>query len=276
MKKWQPDRSPQRCERSGRFGSELPPISHFIFATQGGFVNKHNKRSRAICVHMICGLLASFSSVAIGGTFSYVARATSTIPNESDFISKHVTNDYSSRYPDSRFYIDINTDSGVFDLAGDGEPSRPVGYCTAHARVVETKHPSATITPSDTATHLFTKSKDIELIRSHPGDGEAYCVGKVLDALMSTIAKASPPRRSSGKPVGKFPAGSAHTTKSRTFCKNASCDRDYADGRKIHFTACMNPATMLPMTEGTIHNGQGSCDGTDSEGNFMGMGGDDN
>lgn len=239
-------------------------------------MNKHNKRSRTISVPMIWGLLASFSSVAIGGQFSYVVYTTSMIPNERDVISKHVTNDYSSRYPDSRFYIEIGADSGVIDLADDGEPSRPVGYCTAHARVMETKHPTGTTTPGNDNIQFFSKSKEIEYIRNHPGDGEAKCIASALDVLMSRIAKESSPRKPVGKPVHTSPAGSGHTTKSRTFCKNASCERDYADGRKVHFTACVNPATLLPMTEGTIHDGQGSCDGTDSEGNFMGMGGDDN
>lgn len=56
-----------------------------------------------------------------------------------------------------------------------------------------------------------------------------------------------------------------------TSCDNMACVRRYNDGAVIHFTACMNPADMAPMINAPVHDGQGECSGTDSEGNFYGM-----
>ncbi len=57
-----------------------------------------------------------------------------------------------------------------------------------------------------------------------------------------------------------------------TYCNNASCVRRYSNGTSTHFTACINPADGQPMLNAPIHNGIGSCSGTDTEGNLYGTG----
>ncbi|MFC0351303.1 DUF4189 domain-containing protein [Undibacterium danionis] len=51
-------------------------------------------------------------------------------------------------------------------------------------------------------------------------------------------------------------------------CQNSSCVRKYEDGRTQRYTACLNPATMLPMNDPSK---LGGCGGTDSQGNPFGL-----
>jgi hypothetical protein len=51
-------------------------------------------------------------------------------------------------------------------------------------------------------------------------------------------------------------------------CQNASCVRKYEDGRTQRYTACLNPATMLPMNDPFK---LGGCGGVDSQGHPFGM-----
>lgn len=52
-------------------------------------------------------------------------------------------------------------------------------------------------------------------------------------------------------------------------CHNAACVRAYENGKTVRYTACLNPATSLPMNDPTR---LGGCGGTDSRGNPFGMG----
>ena len=52
-------------------------------------------------------------------------------------------------------------------------------------------------------------------------------------------------------------------------CHNAACVRTYENGKTVRYTACLNPATSLPMNDPTR---LGGCGGTDSRGNAFGMG----
>jgi hypothetical protein len=52
-------------------------------------------------------------------------------------------------------------------------------------------------------------------------------------------------------------------------CHNASCVRKYENGKAVRYTACLNPATELPMNDPMR---PGGCGGTDSRGNAFGMG----
>lgn len=52
-------------------------------------------------------------------------------------------------------------------------------------------------------------------------------------------------------------------------CHNADCIRKYENGKTIRYTACLNPATSLPMNDPAR---LGGCGGTDSRGNAFGMG----
>ena len=52
-------------------------------------------------------------------------------------------------------------------------------------------------------------------------------------------------------------------------CHNADCIRKYENGKTVRYTACLNPATALPMNDPTR---LGGCGGTDSRGNAFGMG----
>jgi hypothetical protein len=52
-------------------------------------------------------------------------------------------------------------------------------------------------------------------------------------------------------------------------CHNAACVRKYENGKTVRYTACLNPATALPMNDPTR---LGGCGGTDSRGNPFGMG----
>lgn len=52
-------------------------------------------------------------------------------------------------------------------------------------------------------------------------------------------------------------------------CHNAACVRTYDSGKTVRYTACLNPATSLPMNDPTR---LGGCGGTDSRGNPFGMG----
>jgi hypothetical protein len=52
-------------------------------------------------------------------------------------------------------------------------------------------------------------------------------------------------------------------------CHNAACVRTYENGKTVRYTACLNPATSLPMSDPTR---LGGCGGTDSRGNAFGMG----
>ncbi|SIT45660.1 exported hypothetical protein [Paraburkholderia ribeironis] len=52
-------------------------------------------------------------------------------------------------------------------------------------------------------------------------------------------------------------------------CHNTDCVRKYENGKTVRYTACLNPATALPMNDPTR---LGGCGGTDSRGNFFGMG----
>ena len=74
-----------------------------------------------------------------------------------------------------------------------------------------------------------------------------------------------------GKAFGASPAASSSVTQFRTYCNNASCVRRYSNGATVHFTACINPADGQPMLNAPVHNGTGSCSGTDSEGNVYGV-----
>lgn len=51
-------------------------------------------------------------------------------------------------------------------------------------------------------------------------------------------------------------------------CNNADCTRKFSDGRLVRYTACVNPATLLPMNDPVK---LGGCSGTDSRGNLFGM-----
>ncbi|MDR6393509.1 DUF4189 domain-containing protein [Paraburkholderia phenoliruptrix] len=53
-------------------------------------------------------------------------------------------------------------------------------------------------------------------------------------------------------------------------CHNANCVRKYENGKTIRYTACLNPATSLPMNDPVR---LGGCGGSDSRGNLFGMGG---
>lgn len=52
-------------------------------------------------------------------------------------------------------------------------------------------------------------------------------------------------------------------------CENADCVRRYENGRTVRYTACLNPATSLPMNDPSQ---LGGCGGTDSRGNVFGLG----
>ncbi|ASL47814.1 hypothetical protein bAD24_III10485 [Burkholderia sp. AD24] len=52
-------------------------------------------------------------------------------------------------------------------------------------------------------------------------------------------------------------------------CQNADCVRRYLDGKTVRYTACLNPATHLPMSDPTQ---LGGCGGTDLRGNIFGTG----
>ncbi|MFM0653448.1 DUF4189 domain-containing protein [Paraburkholderia sediminicola] len=52
-------------------------------------------------------------------------------------------------------------------------------------------------------------------------------------------------------------------------CRNADCVRRYQDGKTVRYTACLNPATHLPMSDPTQ---LGGCGGTDLHGNIFGIG----
>lgn len=61
------------------------------------------------------------------------------------------------------------------------------------------------------------------------------------------------------------------STKSERYsqsCRNADCVRLYEDGRRVHYAACLNPATGLPMNDSFK---LGGCGGFDSRGNVFGM-----
>jgi len=53
-------------------------------------------------------------------------------------------------------------------------------------------------------------------------------------------------------------------------CHNANCVRKYENGKTVRYTACVNPATALPMNDPVRIGG---CGGTDSRGNLFGVGG---
>lgn len=60
----------------------------------------------------------------------------------------------------------------------------------------------------------------------------------------------------------------AKTVRYSESCQNASCVRKYEDGRTQKYTACLNPATMLPMNDPFK---LGGCGGFDSQGHPFGM-----
>ncbi|EUC15016.1 hypothetical protein [Paraburkholderia hospita] len=65
---------------------------------------------------------------------------------------------------------------------------------------------------------------------------------------------------------GHLRAPAPRVTRWATRCNNASCVRTYDDGRRVAFTACINPSTGL-----AFDNIDGSCSGVDMSGHLMGM-----
>lgn len=63
--------------------------------------------------------------------------------------------------------------------------------------------------------------------------------------------------------------GTAAVARYADMCHNAACVRTYENGKTVRYTACLNPATALPMNDPTR---PGGCGGTDSRGNAFGMG----
>ncbi|WP_415750506.1 DUF4189 domain-containing protein [Burkholderia sp. BCC1993] len=64
-------------------------------------------------------------------------------------------------------------------------------------------------------------------------------------------------------------AGAGAITRYTDSCRNVDCVRRYENGRSVRYTACLNPATALPMNDPTRIGG---CGGADSRGNLFGMG----
>jgi hypothetical protein len=95
--------------------------------------------------------------------------------------------------------------------------------------------------------------------------GDAHAENNLADLRKDTghsAGNAGTPARSRSDSVERF----------TTYCNNASCVRRYSNGTSTHFTACINPADGQPMLNAPIHNGIGSCSGTDTEGNLYGTG----
>jgi hypothetical protein len=65
------------------------------------------------------------------------------------------------------------------------------------------------------------------------------------------------------------PGGTAAVVRYADTCHNTACVRKYENGKTVRYTACLNPATALPMNDPTR---LGGCSGTDSRGNAFGMG----
>ncbi|PAJ96076.1 DUF4189 domain-containing protein [Burkholderia ubonensis] len=65
------------------------------------------------------------------------------------------------------------------------------------------------------------------------------------------------------------PANAGTVTRYSDSCRNADCIRRYENGRSVRYTACLNPATALPMNDPMRIGG---CGGADSRGNLFGAG----
>lgn len=85
-----------------------------------------------------------------------------------------------------------------------------------------------------------------------------------LDQMQKRISQQRDAGPSHGTTVNAYTV--ARYTES---CRNADCVRRYEDGRSVRYTACLNPATALPMNDPMRIGG---CGGTDSRGNSFGMG----
>lgn len=73
---------------------------------------------------------------------------------------------------------------------------------------------------------------------------------------------------SKNSPISKTRPATIKTERYTESCQNASCVRKYEDGRTQRYTACLNPATMLPMNDPFK---LGGCGGVDSQGHPFGM-----
>lgn len=73
---------------------------------------------------------------------------------------------------------------------------------------------------------------------------------------------------SKNPPMSKTRAPTVKTERYTESCQNASCIRKYEDGRAQRYTACLNPATMLPMNDPFK---LGGCGGVDAQGHPFGM-----
>lgn len=87
-----------------------------------------------------------------------------------------------------------------------------------------------------------------------------------LKALRLRIKNGEKPQAKKLPPEARL-KGMAKTAYSDS-CNNASCVRTFSDGHSQRYTACVNPATLLPMNDPLK---MGGCGGTDSSGNMFGM-----
>ncbi|WP_322073813.1 DUF4189 domain-containing protein [Burkholderia cepacia] len=87
-------------------------------------------------------------------------------------------------------------------------------------------------------------------------------------ASFEQVQKRIAQRRGAGTPHNA-PSNAGTVTRYTDSCRNADCVRRYENGRSVRYTACLNPATALPMNDPTR---MGGCGGTDSRGNLFGMG----
>lgn len=188
--------------------------------------------------------------------------------------AENVTDGFTVNFPKTKFEIYIHSEEFDFDNGSKG--------CFAEVGV-RLKNSNVVPPDIDSSMRIWQPSSSNPSIDGV--DLQRACVAHVLQTLMGDkIGDVWPPYAHANNAqfkVGDPPASATTVNPSQgrsqasdftTQCNNMSCVRTYGDGSRVSFRACMNPASMLPMSNGKISNGVGDCSGTDSEGNFYGMG----